>query len=319
MLRIGAALATLPESVDRLWIAHLLRRYFWRDLGLDARPDLPTELPRFLWPYGYQLPPVDVVALSARIADLWEPVPDPLCIAERKLMLLETLLHLRPAETALIKLAYAASPEGSPQSESGAIESDHHALHAVLMCLNWRDEAERCHRFSVLLGVSLQDAAALFDNLATVLALHLIDNSNGHKGNGAFAYAAATEKLFAVLETQHLTQDALLADLVVQPFDWPEFPDPDITDVGYYEELPPEVAAVCVASNASLPLTAPQLVSAIWWQTCLRLPLEAVQPLDRRLELEAASKAVSSAVVACRRTNRMPADFDILKAIYTAA
>jgi hypothetical protein len=319
MLRIGAALATLPESVDRLWIAHLLRRYFWRDLGLDARPDLPTELPRVLWPYGYQLPSVDMVALSARIAGLCEQVPDPLCISERKLLLLETLLHLRPAETALIKLAYAASPEGWLQSKPEAIESDQHALHAVLMCLNWSDEAERNHRFSVLLGMSLADTEALFDNLATVLALHLLDNSNWHSGNGAFAYAAATEKLFVILETQYLTHEALLADLVVQPFDWPAFPDPDITDVGYYEELPPEVAAVCVASNASLPLTAPQLVSAIWWQTCMRLPLEAVQPLDRRLELEAVSKAVSSAVVASRRANRMPADFDILKAIYTAA
>jgi hypothetical protein len=74
MLRIGTSLATLPESVDRLWIAHLLRRYFWRDLGLDTRPDLPTELPRFLWPRSYELSPVDVVALSEQIEALWEPV-----------------------------------------------------------------------------------------------------------------------------------------------------------------------------------------------------------------------------------------------------
>lgn len=319
MLRIGSALATLPESVDRLWIAHLLRRYFWRDLDLDARPDLPTELPRFLWPRGYELPTVDVTALSTQIADLWEPVPDPLCIAERKLLLLEMLLHLRPAETALIELAYAASPDGWPQSEAEAFEPDQHALHAVLMCLNWRDVAERDHVFSVLLGVSPEDAAALFDNPATVLALHLVDNESWHRGNCAFAYATATEKLFAILETQYLTHAALVADLQSLPFDRFLLADSDVTEGMLYEYMPPLVAEVYIAARQSRHLSAPQLAALVHWQTGLAVTAESVQALASRLDFETVCRVLAQAVLDCRRADAVVKPLTLLRALYAAA
>jgi len=323
MLCIGTALATLPESVDRLWIAHLLRRYFWRDLRLDARPDLPTELPRFLWPRGYELPPVDVVALSEQIEALWEQKyfgePDPPCIAERKLFLLETLLHLQPAETALIELAYAASPDGWPQSESDTFEPDQHALHAVLMCLNWRDLAERDHVFSVLLDVSPQDAAALFANPATVLALHLIDNTDWHRGNGAFAYAVAAEKLFAVLETQYLTHAALLADLQSLPFDRCLLPDSDVTEGMLYECMPPLVADAYIAARQSRHLTAAQLAALVHWQTAMTVTAESVQPLASQLEFETVCRVLAQAALDCRRADAVVKPLTLLKALYAAA
>lgn len=319
MLRIGTSLATLPESVDQLWIAHLLRRYFWRDLGLAARPDLPTELPRFLWPRGYELPPVDEVALSEQIEALCEPAPDPPCIAERKLMLLETLLHLRPAETALIELAYAASPNGWPQFDSDTFEPDQHALHAVLMCLNWCDLAERDHVFSVLLGVSPQDAAALFANPVTVLALHLIDNSDWHRGNGAFAYAVATEKLFAVLEAQYLTHAALLADLQSLPFDRCLLPDSDVSEGMLYEYMPPLVADGYIAARQSRHLTAEQLAALVHWQTGMAVTTESVQPLASQLDFETVCRVLAQAVLDCRRADAVVRSLTLLKALYAVA
>lgn len=318
MLRVGTSLTTLPESVDRLWIGHLLRRYFWRDLGLHTRPDLPTELPRFLWPRGYELPPVDAVALSEQIEALWEPAPDPPCIAERNLFKLETLLHLQPTETALIELAYAASLDGWPQSESDTFEPDQHALHAILMCLNWRDEAERDHVFSVLLGVSPQDAAALFANPATVLALHLIDNADWHRGNGAFAYAVATEKLFAVLETQYLTHAALLADLQSLPFDRCLLPDSDVSEGMLYEYMPPFVADAYIAARQSRHLTAPQLAALVHWQTGMAVTAESVQPLASQLDFETACRVLAQAVLDCRRADAVVKPLTLLKALYAA-
>jgi hypothetical protein len=322
MLRIGTALATLPESVDRLWIAHLLRRYLWRDLGLDTCPDLPTELPRFLWPHGYELPPVDAVALSEQIEALWEQKyfgePDPPCIAERKLLLLETLLHLRPAETALIELAYAASPDGWAQSDSDTFEPDQHALLAVLKCLGWRDLAERDHVFSVLLGVSPQDAAALFDNPATVLALHLIDSESWHRGNGAFAYATATDKLFAVLEAQYLTHAALLADLQSLPFDRSLLPDSDVPEGMLYEYMPPLVADAYIAARQSRHLSAPQLAALVHWQTGLAVTAESVQPLASQLDFETVCRVLAQAVLDCRKTDAVVKPLTLLKALYAA-
>lgn len=322
MLRIGTSLVTLPESVDRLWTAHLLRRYFWRDLGLAACPDLPTELPRFLWPRGYELPPVDVVALSEQIESLWEQKyfgePDPPCIAERKLFLLEMLLHFRPAETSLIELAYAASPDGWPQSESEAFEPDQHALHAVLMCLNWRDVAERDQVFSVVLGVSPEDAAALFDNPATVLALHLIDNADWHRGNGAFAYAVATEKLFAVLEMQYLTHAALLADLQSLPFDRCLLPDSEVSEGMLYEYMPPLVADAYIAARQSRHLTAEQLAALVHWQTGMAVTAESVLPLASQLDFETACRVLARTVLDCRRADAVVKPLTLLKALYAA-
>lgn len=315
MLRIGSALASLPEPVDRLWIAHLLRRYFWRDFGLSSRPDIPTLLPRFLWPRGYELPTVDLAALSAQIADLWEPVPDPVCIAERKLLLLETLLHLRPAETALIELAYAASTHGWPRSEAEAYEPDQHALDAVSMCLNWRDVAERDHVFSVVLGVSPQDAAALFDNPSTVLALHLIDNENWHRGN----YATATDKLFAVLETQYLTHSALLTDLQSLPFHRCLLPDSDVPEGMLYEYMPPLVAEAYIAARQSRHLTAPQLAALVHWQTGMAMSTESVQPLASKLDFETVCRLLAQAVLDCRKADAVVKPLTLLKALYAAA
>lgn len=323
MLRIGAALATLPESIDRLWIAHLLRRYFWRDLGLAARrPDLPTELPRFLWPRGYELPTVDVVALAAQIAALWEQKffgePDPLCIAERRVLLLETLLHFRPAETALIELAYAASPDGWPQSESETFEPDQHALHALLMCLNWRDVAERDQVISVLLGVSTQDTAALFTNPATVLALHLIDNAEWHRGKSAVAHATATDKLFAVLETQYLTHEALQADLQSLPFDRCLMPDSDVPEGMLHDYMPPLVAAAYIAARQSQRLTAEQLAALVHWQTGIKVTTESVQPLASTLLFETVCRALAKAVLESCKAGATVTSLTLLNALGSA-
>jgi hypothetical protein len=272
-----------------------------------------------LWPSDFELPPVDVTALSGHISALRRPVPDPVCIAERKLALLETLLHLRPAEVALIALAYAASPDGWPQSESDTFEHDQHALHAVLMGLNWRDLAERDHVFSGLLGVPPQDAAELFANPATVQALHLIDNTDWHRGHSAFAFATATEKLFAVLETQYLTHEALLVDLQSLSFDRCLLPDSDVPEGMLQEFKPPLVADAYMAARQSRHLTAEQLAALVHWQTGMAVTAESVQPLASRLDFETVCRVLAQAVLDCRKTDVLVKPLTLLKALYAAA
>lgn len=212
MRRIGMELPTLPDTRQRTWMAYLMRRFFWRELGLQLHPELPTELPMFLWPPDYELPPVDVVAMADSLASIDQTEPAPICIAKRRLALLTELLHLSPAESALLQLAYAACHWGLPTS-SESYAADQHALQTVLNCLHWRDLVERNHVFAMLLAVSVEDAAALFDAPVSVVALQLIDNDCWHKGRNALAFATATDKLLSLLEAQYQTHAALLADL----------------------------------------------------------------------------------------------------------
>lgn len=251
-----------------------------------------------------------------QIAALWEPVTDLLCISERKHLLLETLLRLRQAETALIELAYAASPGGWPQSESEAFKPDQYVLHAVFMSLNWSDVAERDRLFSVLLGVSLQGAVALFDNPAMILALYLVDNESWYQGNGAFAYATA--KLFAVLETQYLTHAALLADLQSLTFDRCLLPDSDVSEGMQYKYMPSLVAEAYIAACQTRQLTAPELAAAIHWQTGTTVTTERVQALASQLDFETVCRVLAQAVLDCRNADAVVKPQILLKALYAA-
>lgn len=143
--------------------------------------------------------------------------------------------------------------------------------------IHWPDSLSVPQVFSVLLGVSLADAAALFAAPATVLALSLVEHSDGHLGNGALAYAVATDKLMSILQTQYLTHEALWADLLSMPFDRALAPDSDVPDGLLYEQLPRGVADAYVAARRSLPLVADALAALVAWQTGMGMdcPLSA--------------------------------------------
>ena len=270
MLRIGVSLPTLPDTRYRTWVAHLMQRYFWRDLGLQSCPELPTELPMFLWRSDYELPPVDVVAMSGSLATTAQTLTAPLCIAERRLALLTELLHLRPAESALLQLAYAACHWGLPTSSEN-YAADQHSLQAVLNCLHWRDLAERNRVFAMLLAVTVEGAAALFDAPVSVVALHLIDNESWHKGRNPLKFATATDKLLVLMEAQYQTHAALLADLQMASPDIGAAFDSDYPADLLYEELPLSVADAYMAARRGHALNAAQLVALVWWQTGLEL------------------------------------------------
>lgn len=318
MRRIGMALPTLPYTRQRTWMAHLMRRYFWCDLGLQSRPELPTELPMFLWRSDYEMPSVDVAAMADRLATTEQTEPAPLCIAERRMALLTELLHLSPAEAALLQLAYAACPWGWPSS-SEHYAADQHALQAVLNCLNWRDLVERNRVFAMLLAVTVEEAAALFNAPVSVVALHLIDNDWWHKGRNALAFATATDKLLALLETQYQTHAALLADLQMASPDLGVAFDSDYPADLLYEELPQSVADAYMAARRGHALNAAQLVALVCWQTGLELAAEVVQPLADKLGFETVVRMLIRATLNCRTSGHPVTDLRLLQALYAAA
>lgn len=318
MRRIGMALPTLPDTRQRTWTAHLMLRFFWRDLGLRSRPELLTELPMFLWRPDYALPPVDVDAIADSLATIEQTEPAPLCIAERRMALLIELLHLSPADSALLQLAYAACHWGLPTS-SEPYAADQHALQAVLNCLHWRDLAERNRVFAMLLAVSVEEAAALFDAPITVVALQLIDNDWWHKSRNALAFATATDKLVALLEAQYQTHAALLADLQMASPDIGMAFDSDYPADLLYEELPLSVANAYMAARRGHALNAAQLLALVWWQTQLELAAEVVQPLADKLDFETVVRVLIRATLNCRTSGGSLTKLRLLQALYAAA
>jgi hypothetical protein len=312
------ALPTLLDTRQRTWIAHLMRRYFWRELGLQSRPELPTEVPMFLWRPDYELPPVDVHALAGSLATIEQTEPAPLCIAERRIALLTELQHLSPTEFALLELAYAASHVGWPSS-SEHYATDQHALQAVLMCLHWSDLADRNRLFATVLEVSVNDAATLFDAPVSLVVLQLIDADWWHKGGSVLGHATATDKLLALLETPYQTHAALLADLQVVSPDRGLASDSDYPADLLYEELPHSVADAYMAARRGHALNAPQLVAVVGWQTGLELAAEVVQPLADKLDFETVLRVLIRATLNCRTSGEPATELRLLQALYAAA
>lgn len=317
LLRIGMALPTLPDTRQRTWIAHLMRRYFWRELGLLSRPKLPTKVPMFLWRPDYELTPVDVHALAGSLATIEQTEPAPLCIAERRMELLAELLHLSPAESAVLELVYAASHVGWPSS-SEHYAADKYALQAVLMCLHWSDVADRNPVFAMVLAASVDDAATLFVAPVSLVTLQLIDADWWHKGGSVLGHVTATEKLQALLETPYQTHAALLADLQTALPDHGLAADSDYPADLLYEELPQSVADAYMAARRGHALNALQLVAVVWWQTGLELAAEVVQPLADKLDFETVLRVLIRATLNCRTSGEPVTELKLLKALYAA-
>jgi hypothetical protein len=321
LLRIGVAMPAFQMSEDRLWIAHVLRRLFWHDLGLSERPDLPITMPRFFWPSGYELPSFDVTGLSKQLAALRQPRPEPWCVVEHNIHQLTALLHLRPSETALIELAYASSVTRHPVSHAPDQEISDPALHNLLMCLNWHDKTERNRVFAILLDVSVRDVAPLLEEPSTLLALGLIDNASWQQGNGAFAYAEATNKLLAMLETRCMSRDALLTALQDAPYDRILVANSDVPDGMLYEPgcLPKQIADAYVAARQSRCLTTDQLTALVGWQAGFSIATEAAHALDQKLRFEAVRQTLADAVLARRRVNARVTPQTLIHALCSAA
>lgn len=155
--------------------------------------------------------------------------------------------------------------------------------------------------------------------LPQTLALVTQNTYKFHKLNGAFAFATATDKLFAVLETQYLTHAALLADLQSLPFDRCLLADSDVTEGMLYEYLPPLVAEAYIAARQSRHLTAPQLAALVHWQTGMTVIAESVQPLASQLDFEMVCRVLAQAVLDCRKADAVVKPLTLLKALYAAA
>lgn len=57
MHRLGTNLAEIVRNIDcedMQYVAHTVKRHFWKELGLSQPPDLPKYSPRFLLKDGFR-------------------------------------------------------------------------------------------------------------------------------------------------------------------------------------------------------------------------------------------------------------------------
>jgi len=117
MHRLGKKLTEIvgnPDSEDLQYAAHVVKRYFWKELGLSQPPELATQVPRFLLKPDYKMGPrTDAQELASLLAEVPMPKTPVLCIVSSKLALLQKLLNLPDVAIKFLTLAYANSSRHS--------------------------------------------------------------------------------------------------------------------------------------------------------------------------------------------------------------
>ena len=111
MHRLGTKLTEIvgnPDSEDLQYAAHVVKRHFWKELGLSQPPELATEVPRFLLKPDHKVEPrTDPQELASQLAVVPTPESSVLCIVSSKLALLQKLLNLPDVAIKFLTLAYA--------------------------------------------------------------------------------------------------------------------------------------------------------------------------------------------------------------------
>lgn len=325
--RIGTALPVIAafgeaSASSALWVGLAVWRALEHDLekALGPTPTGP-QTPRFLI-RANALPtvPIDLVALSdecGRLAD--EPISPGMCLAQSALAWISSLLHLSRAETSLLELAYASSPDGWPVGLGDDGSSRYRGLYDALSAMRWTSNTERNQLLGIVLDLTEAQIAEMFEPPWSLPALHLLDVYDWQNVTGMHSYASATDRLHALLETRYQSTDGLLADLASCPFDAKLDADSDVP-LDLLAEWAPSAVVDCYASSQRQePLTAIQLATAVRWWCSLDLPTATFGPLAGRLTCASVRNHIGRATLSCRMHGARPTEFDLIKALYDAA
>lgn len=325
--RIGTALPVIAaigetSKVNASWSGVAV----WQALNHDLERVLgpaPTvsQIPRFLT-RADALPtvPIDLVALSdacSQLAD--EPISPGMCLAQSALAWISNLLHLSRAETSLLELAYASSPDGWPVGLGDDGCSRFRGLHDALSAMRWSSNSERNQLLAIVLDLPEAEVAELFEPPWSLAALHLLDIYDWQNVTGMHSYASATDRLHALLETRYQSTDGLLADLAACLFDAKLDADSDVPLDLLAEWAPSTVVDCYECSQRQEPLTAIQLATAVRWWCGLDLPSASFGPLAGRLTFEGVRNHIGRATLSSRKRGVRPTEFDLIKALYDAA
>jgi hypothetical protein len=317
MRRLGTHLAEIvsdPDSEDVQYAAHVVKRYFWKELGLSQPPELATEVPQFLLKPDHKIKPrTDPQELAAQLGTVPVSVTPVLCIVASKLALLQELLNLSDVAIKFIATAYAncGLHSLSKDQTSGLSLALHH--------ISLNDEEHRNRTVAVLLDVPLAEIEALFKPPTTLTALRFVDLDVFNQAKCLHSVFTLSEEFITLLETPNMSHAAALARILEPVHDLRILDDGD-TPIGYlYEIMPRNIAECYERTLLNRPLLSQHVQHLVEWLTGLSLPTEACNALEIRLTFETICDAIKRAALDCCTANRPLDTHAILKALFAAS
>lgn len=315
MLRLGTKLAeivTKPDSEDLQYAAHVVKRHFWKELGLSQPPELATEVPRFLLKPDHKMEPrTDPLELASQMAAVPMRDTSVLCIVASKLALLQKLLNLPDVAIKFLTLAYANSLHHSLTKDESS------GLSLALSYIGIAGDEHRNRAVAVLLDVPLAEVEALFMPPITVTALRFVDVHVFNQARCLRSVFTLSDEFVTLLETPHLSHAAVLVRILEPEHDL-DAVDDGSTPIGYLYEIMPSQIAECyertVLNRRLLYQHVHHLVE--WFTGGLSLPVEACYALDSRLTFESIRDAIKRAALDCCTANRPLDAHALLKALF---
>jgi hypothetical protein len=318
MHRLGTHLTEIvgnPDGEDLQYAAHVIKRRFWKELGLSQPPELATEVPRFLLKPDHKMEPrTDPQELAPQLAAVPMSETPVLCIVSSKLALLQKLLNLPDVAIKFLTLAYANSRRHS------LTKNESSGLSLTLSYIGVEGNLHRNRAVAVLLDVPLAEAEALFTPPITVTILRFVDVHVFNQARSLRSVFTLSDEFVNLLETPHLSHGAVLARILEPEHDL-DTVDDGTTPIGYLYEIMPSTLAECYERTVlNRPLWHQHIHHLIEWFTGgLSLPAEACCALDSRLTFESIRDAIKRAALACC-TEKRPLDAHaILKALFAAS
>lgn len=318
MHRLGSKLAEIvgnPEGEDLQYAAHVVKRHFWKELGLSKPPELETEVPRFLLKPDHKIEPrTDPQELASQLAAVPVLQTPVLCIVSSKLALLQKLLNLPDVAINYVTLAYANSRRHS------LTKDESNGLSLALSYIGIADDEHRNRAVAVLLDVPLAEVEAMFMPPITVTALRFVDVHVFNQARSLRSMFALSDEFVTLLETPHLSHAAVLARILEAERDM-DAVDDGTTPIGYLYEIMPSQIAECyertVLNRRLLYQHVHHLVE--WFTGGLSLPVEACYALDSRLTFESIRDAIKRAALDYSTANRPLDAHAILKALFAVS
>jgi hypothetical protein len=318
MLRLGTKLAeivTKPDSEDLQYAAHVVKRHFWKELGLSQQPELAIEVPRFLLKPDHKIEPRTApLELASQLVAVPVSETSVLCIVSSKLALLQKLLNLPDVAIKFLTLAYANNCRHS------LTKDDSSGLSLALSYIGMEGDDHRNRAVAVLLDVPLSEVEAMFLPPITMTALRFVDVHVFNQARCLRSVFTLSDEFVTLLEMPHLSQAAVLARILEPEHDM-DTVDDGTTPIGYlYEIMPSQIAECYERTVLNRPLLHQHVHHLVEWFTGgLSLPVEACYALHSRLTFESIRDAIKRAALACC-TEKRPLDaHTILKALFAAS
>lgn len=318
MLRLGTHLTEMvssPESEDLQYAAHVVKRHFWKELGLSQPPELATEVPRFLLQPDHKMEPrTDPLELASQMVAVPMRDTSVVCIVASKLALLQKLLNLPDVAIKFLTLAYANSSRHSLSKDESS------GLSLALSYIGLENDEHRNRAVAVLLEVPLAEVEAMFMPPITVTALRFVDVHVFNQARCLRSVFTLSDEFVTLLEMPHLSHAAVLARILEPEHDL-DTVDDGSTPIGYLYEIMPSQIAECyertVLNRRLLYQHVHHLVE--WFSGGLSLPVEACYALDSRLTFESIRDAIKRAALACCTANKRLDAHAILKALFAVS